>query len=109
MIGNRFQLAAEQIAHKNKINNHNFISSDKKSTMNHHTFNIILAAHINNNHTINRNILYRQNIKMLYSFVYKYSVWENQALRNNMCYFFDEIIENIYFTNLNQDLFDIHQ
>ena len=67
MIGNRFQLAAEQIAHKNKINNHNFISSDKKSTMNHHTFNIILAAHKNNNHTINRNILYRQDIKMLYS------------------------------------------
>jgi hypothetical protein len=67
IIGNRFQLAAEQIAHKNKINNHNFISSDKKSTMNHHTFNVILAAHKNNNHTINRNILYRQNIKMLYS------------------------------------------
>jgi len=56
IIGNRFHSNADANAHKNNKNNHSFISSDKKYTIDSQTLNIILIAHIANNHNINRNI-----------------------------------------------------
>jgi hypothetical protein len=56
IIGNRFHSEAKAIAHNNQHNNNPFMSSDKKLTTAHQTFNIIFMTQIANNHSINRNI-----------------------------------------------------